>query len=236
MRWLRSLITLLALALPACHAAAAENYDFTWENLLLASIKLDTRFDYESHVDAYMQLFRSQVWERVRNNEFELDGKRQETLELMKQRVKEFSLDRRFTIRTDLELGKYDFAAQEFPVLNVSETHYWYENQYSGGSFPSQFSVFLSNPELLSSIPMTKDKAEQFLRRRTDRYGNISREVPAVIEICIVRAKDGRDKLLGEIQSAAVFEDQDRKRVVWEVQKPASTADKDQGKTERSTP
>lgn len=236
MRCPKPLIVFLVLVLPACTAAAAETYELTWENLLLASIKLDKRFDYESHVDAYMQIFRSQVWDRVRNNEFELDGKRQETVEIMKYRVQEFSLDRSFLIRSDLELGKYDFSKQEFPVLNVSETHYWYEYQYSAGSFPSRFSVFVSNPALLSAMPMTKDKAEQFLRRRTDRNGNISREVPATIVIRILRAKDERGQLLGEIQSASVFEDKDRKRLVWEVKKPASEAEKDQGQAEVTTP
>lgn len=211
----------LLISLPTL-ASAQEFYDFTWDTLLLAWMKLDPTFDYHAHVEAYMRIYRPKLWEQVRNNEFQLKEREKETILLMKTRVAHFSLNREMVLHGFLELGKYDFASKSFPVENMSETHYWYQYRWAERPLPSRFQVFLSNPGLLASIPMEKDAAGQFLQRRTDSFGNIDRKIPATIRLRIIQRKDSPGELLGEIQSATVYSNSNRQEVILRVKKAKS--------------
>lgn len=222
MRWLIMTILIPGLLLPALRGQA---HDFSWDNFLLARMKLDKGFDYRAHADSYMQVFRPTVWKTYKNDEFELEDKRNETVDLMKSRVDDFSLDETFTLNTRLEIGKYDFDQNSFPVENMSENHYWYEYKYSNADFPSTFKVYLSNTEVLSAIPMEKSVASDFVKRRRDRYGNINRYLHATIKFKIVKLKNGRDEFVGEIQSAKIFDDEGRTRVVYEFEQKSTEID-----------
>src|SRR5262245_45924882 len=82
---------------------------FNWDSMLLAWMKLDKDFDYnDTRVDAYMEIYREDVWNRVRNNEFRLKEEREKTTGIMKERLKGFSLDEDFRLKTVLTFGKYN--------------------------------------------------------------------------------------------------------------------------------
>lgn len=222
MRWVIATVTLAVLVGAADRASAADAYEFSYDTLLLAFMKLDKNFDFEEHADAYMQLYRPQVWNRVRNNEFELEAKRRETVGQMKERVGAFSLDRDIVLLTTLELGKYDLKRKSFPVLNMSETNYWNATHYNDGSFPSRFRVFLANHALLAEVPMEVNQAQQFVRLRTDRWGDVNRNVAATIRLRIQRAKEPSGDLLGAIKSATLYADNNRRWAILTVSLPDS--------------
>lgn len=200
---------------------AADPYDFGYDNALLGWIKLDPKFDYPSHADSFLKLFRPAVWERVKDNEFELERERTETIKQVKERVAEFSLERGFILRPKLQLGKYDLKANAFPIENMSETHFWYQAKYVDGHLPNRICVYFRNHHLLAGLPMPAGEAEQFLKSRPTRYGRIDREVPATIHFVLVRRRDDDNQLLAEIRSAAIFDDAQRRKQLWEAKAPA---------------
>ena len=112
-------------------------HDLDWKSLLIASLNLRQGLDYDANVDSYMEAFRPDVWKRYRNDEFEMVGKRKETMELMKQAIAGFSLQETFVVRTSTEFGNYEFDSKSFPIVGWSESSYFYASSYPHGSFPS---------------------------------------------------------------------------------------------------
>lgn len=211
--WMISLFVPLASAPVMAH-------DFSWENLQTASMKLNKQFDFEANVDGYMQAYRPDVWKRYRNDEFALEEKRIETIELMKKRAEKFAIDEDFVLNVRLDLGKYDFRESRFPIENMTETHYWYASKYSVGDLPGQFTVRFSNVSLMNAIPMAKESASDFVKRHKDSYGQVNRAVSATILFRLVELKHKDNEFVAEIQSAKVFEDTAKTRLLHEFKKP----------------
>ena len=195
-------------------------HDFSWENLQTASMKLNKQFDFEANVDGYMQAYRPDIWKRYHNDEFALEEKRVETIELMKKRSEKFSLDEDFVLNVRLDLGKYDFRESRFPIENMTETHYWYVSKYPVGDLPGQFTIRFSNVSLLNAIPMVKESANDFVKRHKDSYGQVNRAVSATILFRLVELNHKDNEFVAEIQSAKVFEDTAKTRLLHEFKKP----------------
>jgi hypothetical protein len=226
MRWTTSVMCLALLIAPG-RGAEPEPYEFKWETLLYATIKLDKKFDYTEHADGLMQALRPSVWASARDNEFQLTKERKATIAQVQESVEAFSLDRDILLHPSLELGKYDFDKKAFPVENMSATQYWYANANVGGSLPYSFHVYFTNRELLAWVPMDEEKAEAFIKRRTTKYGGVDRHVKASVQLRVVRLRDNGGELAGEIQSATVFEDANMTHTVFEVKKAVKTEEGD---------
>jgi hypothetical protein len=219
----------------ACCVSSVQAHDFTWDTLLIAKMKLQPGFDYAAHVDPYMKVFRPNTWNRCRNNEFLLQDARKETIKLMQQRVKEFDLNEDIELNLTLTLGKYDFETSEFPVVEATGNRYWYVYRYTVREFPRNLKVFLKNPERISKVPMPKDVANQFLQRRKDRYGNVSRRIVATVSCRIVKLKNAKDEFLVEVRSAKFFDDIGRKRLIYKVVEPKNDVEPRTRKTNIET-
>lgn len=131
-------------------------HDLNWDNLMIAAVKLQPQFDYEANVDSYMNIYRSDVWNRYRNDEFELQDKREETIKMMKERVSSFPLNEEFVVYTSFEFGDYDFKKQIFPLDSLTEATYFHASNWNHGSFPDTYKVFFSNPSKIGDINMTQ--------------------------------------------------------------------------------
>ncbi len=181
----------IAIILFSTAASVASAHDFSWDNLMLSDAKLNPSFDYEVHVDAYMMRYRNPVWKKYKNDEFELEGKRQETIEMMKKRFEAFDLAQEFVINTTFEFGKYDFKEQSFPLEGVSGNSYFYQSKrwYGESVFPSRYSVYFINPNIMGNLPMEKDVAKTFIQRKKNTYGKVDRRLPATIKFKIERKR-----------------------------------------------
>ncbi len=213
------------LCLTAITTSTATAHDFSWDTMVRAAIKFDPDFDYEANVDSWMQVYRKDVWKRYREDEFAMEEKRTQTIEMMKRSVEQFDLSEEMTLQTRFQLGKYDVKKLAFPVKSLSNTNYWYTNSRSGsGSLPYRFSIYLSNPEMLQWVPMPKDQARTFVKMRVDRYGNVDRYVSATVRVKLKRPKSRPGEFLVEVQSARFYHDKGRTRIVHEFRKPKPTA------------
>lgn len=187
--------------------------DFTWGELLNGRMKLDKSFDYEVHVDSYMKNFRSAVWNRYRNDEFELQDKREETIRMMKDKANQFPLEEEMVINTTFEIGKYDFKKKMFPLAPLSESSYYYDINHSSGTLPRQLKVYFSNPDMIKDLPMEKNNAKAFVSRHKDTYGNVNRTVYGSLHFKLIQIK-GSDSLLAKVTAAEVFEDNSRSKLL----------------------
>lgn len=206
-----------------CATASAEEptYKFDWDTMLAASVKLQPDFNYRANVDSYLRLFEPDVWDFVRNDEFELDAQRKKTIEKFQAEVERFSLDQNVALNTWLTIGQYNFDTESFPVMNMSDDYFWNKRRYSSGSFPREFRLYLTNHALLADLPMSPDEARSFLNRRKDRNGNVNRRVEVTLRIRFVQLKRrSQSELLGEIQSARLFHDRQQKHVFRDIAKP----------------
>ena len=192
-------------------SVASLAHNFSWDNLMLAHSKIDKAFDYELHVDSYMSKYRKPVWSKYRNDEFELEDKRIETIDIMRERIVSFDLSEPFTINTDFSFGEYDFKSKEFPVVSLSESHYFYVDSNRSGTFPYRYKIYFSNYNLVGNLPMSKEDAKSFLKSKKDRYGNVRRILPAKITFHVVDIGSGKGELKAKIKEVTIYKDNDSK-------------------------
>ena len=178
------------LAASSLFAAPASAKEFAYENMLYSWMKLDSYFDYESNVDCYMRMYRNEVWQRSREDEFLRQDKRDETIEMMKARVGEANLEDVYTVRTNKAFGDYDFDTNLFEFAPVSKTTYFYVRNNNSCGLPSEIRVKFDNPEIIDGIAMSRDDAQALLTSRK-RYGDIDRNVSLEIDF-VLQARDGR--------------------------------------------
>ena len=195
--------TLVACVIVACSAVPAWSYDFTYQNLLTASMKLNPNFDYENIVDSYMQAFRPAIWQRSHDDEFERHGKEVETLDMMKKSAESFNLDEPISIRTNIQFGEYDFKKHEFALDPFTEVTFFQQN-YCCNNLPRQIRLFFSNPDIIDGLPMDDQAARNFLQHRK-QYGNVNRQLVAELSVKLESVKsDG--SLVGIIRKAVIHD------------------------------
>lgn len=212
---MKKLFTLTALW-ALIGSASAMAHDLNWDNLMMAAVKMQPQFDYEANVDSYMKIYRSDVWDRYRNDEFELQDKRDETVKMMKERISSFPLNEEFVVYTSFDFGDYDFKKQVFPLDSLTETTYFPEFRGNSGSFPYTYKVFFKNTAKIGNINMAKDDARNFLKKRKDRYGDVDRSVNAKLQFRITKLKNGRDELEAELTHVTIYSDDQRAKVLQE--------------------
>lgn len=223
-RSIRFAVTITALAL--VHPLQAE--EFTYRNLTSARMKLDKHFDFTANADSYMQAFRYDVYKAYRNDEFQFRKKLSETVEMMKEAAERFSLDAEMTLNVRLTLGNYNFDKQEFPIIEMNSSNYWYKNcPYHRGNLPSSYSVHLTNKSLIRSLPMSEWNAEAFIIARKSRYGDVNRTIEGVIRFKILKLRDEANEFDVEVQSAKFFSDNARTQLLHSIVKKEETKPKD---------
>ena len=210
-------------------------HEFTWHNLILARDKLDDNLSLEEFVDDYMRSMRKRVWEQVWNDEFQLQRKRAETLAIIKKRLSDFDTDRDFMLKTQLTFQSYDFDRAMFPIKEATQSNYWYASadEYPD-SIPPRIEVYLTDPKMISGIPMDAKVAERFVASRKTQYGSVDRRVYANIRLRItgVRSSGALD---AEVRWAQLFSDSGRTRLLYETPKAPMTETADPGGDERDS-
>jgi len=182
-------------------------HEFNWDNLMLAHSQLNPAFDYEVAVDTYMKLYRFPVWQKYKNDEFELEEKRQQTIELMQQRIESFDLNEEFTLRTSVEFEQYDFKTEEFPLTQLSGNSYFYNsnNRVDSYAFARVYQVYFKNTDIFGNLEMQKEDAKNFVQSKKTPTGRIKRALPMEIKFVIVE-RNGNDDLNAVITEINVFD------------------------------
>jgi hypothetical protein len=213
--WVLCSAIVVATVMAARVASATE---FTYQNVLLAYLKLSKDFDYQDSVDDWMKAFRPQVWNQAHDDEFLLDAKRKETLQMMKDSVARFNLAEPFVINTTVQFGDYEFDKQQFDLEPFSDATSFHVD-HCCDSLPQQLQVSFANPTILNGLPMPKDQARMFLNGRN--AGFVDRNVSLIIEFKITQVS-GDNQMSAEIEQIQVRDPKSGNKLLYSV--PASAS------------
>ena len=128
-----------------------------------------------SYEEYYLKEFDNDNYIIKSKNEFEFNKYWASKKEEMNNGILTVDVKRTFVVKTNL--GEYSFEKQSFPC--GSSTYYLKKNGYF--SFPAGLKIeinYIDNiGDFTSDFSMPKDKAELFIKNRTDSKGNINRTV-----------------------------------------------------------
>lgn len=181
----------------------------------MARMKFEKNLDNHVYVDEYMKVFRAAVWERYRNDEFELQDKREETVDIMKQELSSFNLDEPFIINTTVEFEKYNFKKEKFEMNPFGENIFFNSRKCCFKVFSNEYRVFFNNGNLIDGLPMPKDKAKNFLNSRKGYGGSVDRRVYARIEFKLTKLQNDKE-FMSQIINLSLFADRNHSKLLYE--------------------
>lgn len=164
-----------ALSLVFSPLSTAHATDFSYKNLILASVKLSPAFDYGTYVDSLMQVFYPAAWQKSHNDEFELHAKRDETIENVKKAAKDLNLDDPIILHSGFEFGEYDFDNKEFAFSPIGASTY-FSQLGDNTQLPREYKLYFENADIIDGIPMDASAAKAFIDKRKNG-GFINRRV-----------------------------------------------------------
>lgn len=195
--------------------------DFTYDSVLPVYLKLDSTLMPEDIVDGYMETYRPEVWSKFRNDEFELEEKREETLKMMKDRIASADAGEAFTIQTQFEFGDYDFKNEKFDFRPLADGLF-FKLAHCCTSLPRSIKVSFLNADLIDGIAMPKDQAKTFLNSRKSSGGYVDRSVLAKLSI-VMKEVPARGDLKSEIQSVEIYNKDGRTLITKIAKESAAT-------------
>lgn len=209
---MKALIPFLCLVFVS---GAAHATDFNYHNLLLTHAKLSTAYDYEAKTDSYMMVFRADVWNRYKNDEFELEDKRNETTKIFRQRAEAMNLGEPFVINAGTKFADYDFDNGLFPIEGPGPNSYYYESLRSikGRALPGRIKMFFTNPELVGDLEMPKDDARAFLQSRKAYNGYVNRKMTMTLKAVPVSA-EGDDVIKAKLVEVKLIDQEQSDKVL----------------------
>ena len=219
---LKRCLCLIALGLML--GTPAQAYEFQYDDLLFAYMKLYPNFDYDSYVDDYMQLYRNPVWTRSHSDEFEMQKARDETLKIMKDNGAKFKTDEPFHLTTQANFGEYDFKAGKFDMNPLGIDTVFTSNPNCCVQNLKAMKVSFSNPDVISGLPMSADDAKTFLEHHKSG-GMVNRSLNVNLSFVVKEAKEDNE-MLAEIVKYTVTDPAKQNAVLlaWPAGSAAATA------------
>lgn len=177
------------------------------ENLFLVQLKMSDNVNYEDVVENYIRAYRNDVWSKYHNDEFEYEEKRQETISILKEKVKNVDLSEPLKIQTRAKFGDYNFKekAYEFHPIKPG-TYFKYRKKFNAGFasfYTKNMELFIDNPQVIDGIAMDKKTAKEFLNSRKNSNGYIDRSV--YLRLYVVPTSVDGNSIHGDITSYEVL-------------------------------
>jgi hypothetical protein len=120
----------------------------------------------------------SNLFEKVKNDEFELGDTAEKYSKIFKEKIKNSCSkvkDKEFVLNLNAEFEKYNFSKKGFPIDGMKKESY--VEFYS--SLSSHAKVIFDNVDVEKNfISMSKDKAKKFIKSKK-RYGDVDRRIMA---------------------------------------------------------
>ncbi|MGP0838107.1 DUF4852 domain-containing protein [Serratia sp. CY85251] len=184
---------------------SAMAYDFSYDNVLIAYLKLNDNVKPQDVVDGYMRIYRPTVWQKSHGDEFELEDKRKETTDIIKKKISDMDLAKSFTLRTMLQFGSYDFTKKAYDFAPFTGNVYYHVDKCCYDGITSNINVFFDNGDVVNGLVMPEEQAKIFLAKRKNKYGVINRNVFSVIDFTMKESTE-ESKIIGHIDSVSVYD------------------------------
>lgn len=207
---------------PASNPDGAIN--FNWKNMLPAYMHFDREFNSSKYVDRYISAFYPNVWNKVKNDEFEINKARNKFAVELNDLREDFNKSNIFVTKVRVHVEKYDFSNRRFPISKGSQEQPDFSldelsiltNLPSAAGhilertapFPYRFKVSFikqKNNLPLSYIPISPTDAEKFIKSRKRQNGFVDRSVFAIIKFQIIDLKSAGDSKLNPAEFTAVI-------------------------------
>lgn len=191
--------------------------NFTWQNAYLAYLKEQPDFDYKSNMKSLTKVFYPNVYQKYKNNEFQLHGKEQDALEKIKDRVSKFGKPIVFKLTTNASFGKYNFSKQQFPFRPFKKGTYFLTCQMR--ACPT-VDLLIENPGFINAIKMKEEAAKKLVDSRNTSYGSVNRQITVSVLIKTVgvlrpsQSSTNNPSLKGEIIEAKAYTNSNESHVI----------------------
>ncbi|MCH2037790.1 MAG: DUF4852 domain-containing protein [Rickettsiales bacterium] len=195
------------------------NYNYTWDNFLIGSISLYRQFPYNAFVDSYLKKYHLAKWTRFHQDEFMWGQIRQDAVDEMKRKVRDFKLNHNFSIFGVFRFGDYDFSSESFFFEPFEEgTFIGIEDKQTYG-FPSEFKIRFENYDAIRGIQMTAEEAQELIATRPISNGRIQRHLYGELKFRLSRLQDRKltypyTVIIADIHSLTLYTDQARTDLV----------------------
>ncbi|MBP7169701.1 MAG: DUF4852 domain-containing protein [Tenuifilum sp.] len=169
-------------------------------------------------IEEYLFLFRNNYYNIIRKDEFEFHKGLKNTKEEFKKFKEKIDSNKVYSVFTEVELGKYDFDTETFPILldfNSFEIHsrsgyVFLPTNIEGKELElSNLYLLLTNIDEFKNLPLSTDKANAFVKSNKDEKGNVNRKVYIIINYKITGIDTNKENayrnLRAEIQSIDFF-------------------------------
>ena len=203
---------------PAAKYPNAYNEGYNWGYFFTAYRKMSKYFSYEHSATDLMRIYYPDIYKKYRNDEFELASQRNDAVMKIKQRTDEFDENRVHIMYTNWDFGKYDFGNEEFPLDSLTPTARYRFKQnrvrMPSNSFPYEFSLYFTNPEIIGNLKMPPEEAKVFLQTKKRSSGSVNRKLPVIFYFKLVRLDEGKNSFYAEILDGEVYYGKKDNRVV----------------------
>jgi hypothetical protein len=166
----------------------------------------------DEFIEEYLFRYMNDIYTQTKNDEFEYRKSLNIAKEQLIQNLEQVDSSKKFNTVVQLTLGNYDFERKGFPIQEDSPAYIVVpRGEYEMFKYFNLISLAFSNFTSFQFFKISEDDASQLIKRRKDNFGNINREVYAVINFKITqslelaRSNDQR-QLVGEITSVELYE------------------------------
>lgn len=219
-----------------CTMVFSEKYDLADPLLVeqfganIVKEKLDT-YDKDSLGLWYLKKKYNEKLRKVQQDEFEFDDAKSWAFEQLKKKLAKIkSVDKSadYHLNLKIQFGKYDFNSEFFPIEALMEDAYM---QYAGkGEFVAGYRnsklLFEKFNDGINILPMKKEEAKAFIKKRKNSNGYINRELTAHYVYTISDVKEDIEftssgspmtiKFIGKLKSVE-FMDKKGKKVLRSI-------------------
>jgi hypothetical protein len=168
---------------------------------------------FERFVEEYMFRYMNALYTRTHEDEFDYQKALSIAKNQMIQDIEQIDSSKRFYIYIESTLGSYDFENSGFPMQEDNPAYVVVQGKHDF----NRISIAFSNFTEFRFVKMHEDDASKLIKKRKDEYGNINRQIFALINFKISHSIDKSNEpnniadyyrqLIGTITSVEVYDD-----------------------------
>lgn len=148
--------------------------------------------------EEYLFRFKNDLYNKTREDEFEYHSALKTSSNELQSMVNEVDTNKVYSINTAVNLQKYDFDSEGFPINEKDATFLLLKNvrQVLNNSKEdySQLSISFLNFKNFAFLSYPTEEAKGFISRKKDKYGNVDRKVYIKIFYTVNNATISEDK------------------------------------------
>lgn len=183
----------------------------------------------DRYIDEYLFRFHNELYARTRNNEFEYHTSKamakQEILEVWNS----FDYSQTFSYSTRINLENYCFENQGFPFALKTLTLNILRRQLTLNNITNEISINFINFSDFPFVFINPEKANSFIKRRTDHRGSVDRRIYAVVYFNLVKIEDIDTEqgyvIYGNISEIEIYDHQNLRYNWLATLTPSTTVD-----------